>query len=468
MVFSSATFLFVFLPVFFLFYFALPKVLKNYVLLLGSLIFYYAGVQMQVFVMLGVIFLNYAAALAVYRFREKRKLSILILIIDLVLSFSLLFYFKYFNFVVGSIVSFGGGTWEALDILLPIGISFYLFQTVSYTVDVFRGDVLPRKNPLIFATYVTMFPQLVAGPIVRYRDVEGMLDSRKESVDKVADGIVRFVIGLAKKVIFANSLAELSQLIRDFDERTVVMYWMWAISFTLTIYFDFSGYSDMAIGLGKIMGFDFLENFKYPYQSKSITEFFRRWHISLSAWFRDYVYIPLGGNRNGMVRQILNLLIVWCLTGLWHGAAWNFILWGLLYAFLLILEKLLAPFVSKKIPALFKHFYTLFFVVLGFVLFDALSLSDALQRIGGMFGIGTCGWFDNNTAYLLKSYFVLFLLAIISSFPLAKKVLNAISENKHGSRIIAWSCPFLVLLLFVVCVSFVVDSSFNPFIYFRF
>ena len=275
MVFSGATFLLYFLPAFLLVYYLTPEKAKNYLLLAASLLFYYVGVQSQVFVMLGVIFLNYLAALLIYRYRNKMRLKRAILIITLILSLSLLFYYKYFNFVIGSLAQLFGNSWDALDILLPIGISFYLFQTVSYTVDVYRGDVMPRKNPLILATYVTMFPQLVAGPIVRYSDIEVMLDQRKLSFDKAAEGIRRFVIGFAKKVILANTLAELSQTISQTSEKTVILYWLWAIAFTLTIYFDFSGYSDMAIGLGKLLGFDFLENFRYPYLSQSITEFFR-------------------------------------------------------------------------------------------------------------------------------------------------------------------------------------------------
>lgn len=467
MVFSSATFLFVFLPVFLLFYFLLPRSCRNYVLLFGSLIFYYAGVQTQVFVMLCVILMNYAAALVIHRFRENRTLSHAVLVCSLLLSFSVLFYFKYFNFIVGSIASLGGKEWEALDILLPIGISFYLFQTVSYTVDVYRGDVMPRKNPFILATYVTMFPQLVAGPIVRYRDVEAQLDNRKETLEKVAEGIVRFAIGLSKKVILANTLAELSGAIRDIDGRSVLAYWIWAVAYTLTIYFDFSGYSDMAIGLGKVMGFDFLENFNYPYVARSITEFFRRWHISLSTWFRDYVYIPLGGNRKGKARLIVNLLVVWTLTGLWHGAAWNFVLWGLLYAVLLIAEKLLAPYFAKT-PAVFKHSYVLFFVVIGFVLFDAMSLSDAAMRIGGMFGIGAESFCDGITWYLVRSYGFLLLLAIAASLPLCKTVISRITATERGRAIVSWGKPVIAFLLFVISVAFVVDSSFNPFIYFRF
>ena len=468
MVFSSASFLLLFLPLFLLLYFAVPRVLKNYVLLIASLVFYYVGVQSQVFVMLGVILLNYAAALLIDRIRDKTHLKRLVLILSLVLSFSVLFYFKYFNFVFDSFYSLAGKSWEALDILLPIGISFYLFQTVSYTVDVYKNEVKPRKNPFILATYVTMFPQLVAGPIVRYRDIEAMLDTRRESFDKASEGIRRFVIGLAKKVILANTLAEMTKTIRELDERTVLLYWVWAIGFTLTIYFDFSGYSDMAIGLGKILGFDFLENFNYPYESNSITEFFRRWHISLSSWFRDYVYIPLGGNRRGRARQIMNLAVVWILTGLWHGAAWNFVLWGLLYAVLLILEKTLSPVLGKKVPSVFKHLYTILFVVLGFVLFDAVSLQDALIRIGGMFGIGEAAFWGIETRYLITSYGTVMLIAAIASLSLGKRAVSKIIEKPLGKTILSWSEPFFLLFLFAISLAFVIDSSFNPFIYFRF
>ncbi len=466
MVFSSVSFLLIFLPIFLLVYFASPKIVKNYVLLLGSLIFYYVGVKEQVFVMLGVIFLNYAAALLINRIQNKRRLRRLVLLLTLLLSFSVLFYFKYFNFVIGSLISIGGGQFEALDILLPIGISFYLFQTVSYTVDVYRGEVKARKNPLILATYVTMFPQLVAGPIVRYADVETMLDQRMHSFDKAAEGIRRFVIGLSKKVIIANTLAEFSKTVSGMSDKTVLAYWLWAIAFTLTIYFDFSGYSDMAIGLGKILGFDFHENFNYPYLSQNITEFFRRWHISLSTWFRDYLYIPLGGNRKGRVRQIINLVIVWAATGLWHGAAWNFVLWGLLYAFLLIFEKLISKAFQEKVPRVISHIYTLLFVMLGFIVFDSPSLAEAGARIVGLIGIGAVGWIDQASLYLLLSYGFFFLLSMLAATPLLKQLCQ--KAKGKGKTILAWcEVPFL-LVLFLLSLAYVIDSSFNPFIYFRF
>ena len=467
MVFSSASFLLYFLACFLFLYYLTPQWGKNYLLLLASLVFYYVGVQSQVFVMLGVILLNYLAALLITRFRETLWLKRTVLVISLVLSFSVLMYFKYFNFVMESLYAVVGAEWEALNILLPIGISFYLFQTVSYTIDVYRGEVTARKNPLILAAYVTMFPQLVAGPIVRYAEIEAMLDSRTVTVTKAAEGIRRFAIGLAKKAILANTLAELSKTVSEMPEKTVVLYWLWAISFTLTIYFDFSGYSDMAIGLGKLLGFDFAENFRYPYLSKSVTEFFRRWHISLSGWFRDYVYIPLGGNRKGRGRQIVNLLIVWMLTGLWHGAAWNFVLWGLLYAVLLILEKTLAPYVSHKIPRVFKHIYLLFFVTVGFVLFDSLSLRDAATRIGGLFGIGA-SFVSKPSLYLVRSYAAVLLIAAVASTDLVKRFLEAMSRKKTVKSVLSWIEPIALLGLFLLSFAYVIDSSFNPFIYFRF
>jgi len=467
MVFSSASFLLYFLPIFLLLYYLIPRWGKNYILLLASLVFYYVGVQSQVYVMLGVIFLNYLAALLIYRFREKLWLKRTVLVSTLVLSFSVLFYFKYFNFVMESLYAVVGSEWEALNILLPIGISFYLFQTVSYTVDVYRGEVLPRKNPLILATYVTMFPQLVAGPIVRYSEIEAMLDTRTVTLSKAAEGIRRFVFGLGKKVILANTLAELSKTISETPEKTVILYWLWAISFTLTIYFDFSGYSDMAIGLGKLIGFDFAENFRYPYLSKSVTEFFRRWHISLSGWFRDYVYIPLGGNRKGRARQLVNLLIVWLLTGLWHGAAWNFVLWGLLYAVLLMLEKTLAPRIADKIPNAIKHIYLLFFVTIGFVIFDSLSLSDAAVRIGGLFGINT-GLVSDYSLYLVRSYAVAIAISIIASTDLVSGVLKKIFLKRGARSVLLWTEPFVLLGILALSYAHVIDSSFNPFIYFRF
>lgn len=468
MVFSSITFLFYFLPPFLLLYFLFPDKAKNYILLIGSLIFYFWGAQMHTLIMLGCVLLNYVSALLIYRFRTRKIVKNTVFIATLTLVFSLLIYFKYIDFLINSVNGILGTGFDTLGVLLPVGISFYIFQTVSYTVDVYRGDILPRKNPFTFATYVTMFPQLVAGPIVRYKDIDSYMDKRCVSFDRVSRGISRFVIGLAKKVILANTLAELCANIRADDEKTVLLYWIWAVAFTLNIYFDFSGYSDMAIGLGSIMGFEFMENFQYPFIAKSVTEFFRRWHISLGVWFRDYVYIPLGGNRKGVVRQIFNLLVVWLLTGLWHGAAWNFVLWGLYYAILLIIEKLFLLRALQKVPAVVGHVYTVITAVLGFVIFDTVSIKEIGVRFAGMLGFGTDGFSSSATQYTLTSYLLLIVIAVIASTPVLKNIKNRIEKRQRIGVVISFLEPILVLGLFVLSVGFLVDASFNPFIYFRF
>ena len=466
MVFSGIPFLYYFLPATVLLYLAAPRKLKNAVLLLASLVFYAWGEQRLVLLFAATILLGWLLGLLIERFRGK-VWSRVFLWLSVLTTLGLLGYFKYADFFIESLNSAFGLSLPLLRVALPIGISFYTFQLLSYTVDVYRGDVAAQKNIIDFAAYVAMFPQLIAGPIVRYSDIAGQLTQRTHSLDKIASGIRRFVMGLAKKVLIANVLGQLCTQFRQTAQPSVLFHWLYAVAFMLQIYFDFSGYSDMAIGLGRLFGFDFPENFNYPYISKSITEFWRRWHMTLGSWFRDYVYIPLGGNRRGIGRQLFNILVVWMLTGLWHGAAWNFVLWGVFYALLLTAEKLGLKKVLDAHGAL-GHVYVLLAVLLGFVLFNADSLGQAAQDIAGMFAFGKLPLFSAEAVYYLRSYGVVLLLAVIGATSLPKRAIAVLSGNRGLSR--GWNVlePLLLTGLLVVVTAYLVDGSFNPFLYFRF
>ena len=466
MVFSGIPFLYYFLPATVLLYLAAPRKLKNAVLLLASLVFYAWGEQRLVLLFAATILLGWLLGLLIERFRGK-VWSRVFLWLSVLTTLGLLGYFKYADFFIGSLNSAFGLSLPLLRVALPIGISFYTFQLLSYTIDVYRGDVAAQRNLIDFAAYVAMFPQLIAGPIVRYSDIAGQLTQRTHSLDKIASGIRRFVMGLAKKVLIANVLGQLCTQFRQTAQPSVLFHWLYAVAFMLQIYFDFSGYSDMAIGLGRLFGFDFPENFNYPYISKSITEFWRRWHMTLGSWFRDYVYIPLGGNRRGIGRQLFNILVVWMLTGLWHGAAWNFVLWGVFYALLLTAEKLGLKKVLDAHGAL-GHVYVLLAVLLGFVLFNADSLGQAAQDIAGMFAFGKLPLFSAEAVYYLRSYGVVLLLAVLGATPLPKRATAALSGNRVLSR--GWNVlePLLLTGLLVVVTAYLVDGSFNPFLYFRF
>ena len=370
--------------------------------------------------------------------------------------------FKYADFFIGSLNTVTGLKIPLLHLALPVGISFYTFQCLSYTIDVYRGSVPAQKNLINFGAYVALFPQLIAGPIVRYADIARELEHREHSWDNAAAGLRRFLVGLGKKVILADNFALLIRLFRQSGEKSVLFYWMYAVAFTLNIYFDFSGYSDMAIGLGRVLGFHFVENFNYPYLSGSVTEFWRRWHISLGSWFRDYVYIPMGGSRVSRWRWVLNILTVWMLTGLWHGAAWNFVLWGLLFAALLLAEKWIP--VLQRLPGVLRHGYVLLAVVLSFVLFNADSLAQAGQDFAGLFGFGSLSLTSAETLYYLKSYAVLFVLGILGSTPVVKNAARRIDGTKAG--VVLEAAAMLALL--IVCTAYLVDGSFSPFLYFRF
>ena len=462
MLFSSIPFLFYFLPMVLALYFLVPRKLKNTVLLLFSLVFYAWGEPKYVFLMIATIGLFYGCGIAIGKSKTK-KMKKMWLTVSVVVSLSLLAVFKYADFFIGTVNSVAGTNMNLLHIALPIGISFYTFQCLSYTIDVYRGNAQVQKNIISFGAYVSLFPQLIAGPIVRYVDVARELDNRTHSLEKVALGMRRFLIGLSKKILIANQLGQLTEIFRQSGEKSVVFYWMYAIAFALHIYFDFSGYSDMAIGLGKVFGFNFIENFNYPYLSKSIGEFWRRWHMSLGSWFRDYVYIPLGGNRVKPARWVFNTLVVWMLTGLWHGAAWNFVLWGLLYAVFLMIEKWGKP-VIEKIPSVLRRVYVLLIVVLGFVLFNAVDLKQAVGDIGGMFGAAKVPFCNKETIYYLRSYGALFVAAMIGSTPL----LRDLGRKVENRKVVAIIEPILLIAALLICTAYLVDGSFNPFLYFRF
>lgn len=459
MVFSSIPFLYYFLPAVLAVYFLTPRKGKNAVLLLASLIFYGWGELRLLPLMAFTILLCYVCGLGIERSRKRKKRWLLA---SIVISVGLLGVFKYADFFIGSLTAVTGLKIPLLHLALPVGISFYTFQCLSYTIDVYRGSVPAQKNLINFGAYVALFPQLIAGPIVRYADIARELEHREHSWENAAVGLRRFLVGLGKKVILADNFALLIRLFRQSGEKSVLFYWMYAVAFTLNIYFDFSGYSDMAIGLGRVLGFHFVENFNYPYLSRSVTEFWRRWHISLGSWFRDYVYIPMGGSRVSRWRWVLNILTVWMLTGLWHGAAWNFVLWGLLFAALLLAEKWIP--VLQRLPGVLRHGYVLLAVVLSFVLFNADSLAQAGQDFAGLFGFGSLSLTSAETLYYLKSYAVLFVLGILGSTPVVKNAARRIDGTKAG--VVLEAAAMLALL--IVCTAYLVDGSFSPFLYFRF
>ncbi len=461
MLFSSIPFLYYFLPVVLILYFLAPGKCKNTVLLLASLFFYGWGEPKLLLLMLFTIALFYLCGLAIDRAEEPRRRK-LWLTISVVISLALLGLFKYADFFIASFNAAAGVSLPLLKLALPVGISFYTFQCLSYTIDVYRGSVPAQKNLIAFGAYVALFPQLIAGPIVRYADIARELEHRSHSWEDGSLGLRRFLTGLGKKVILADNLALFIKLFRESGEPSVLFYWMYAIAFTLNIYFDFSGYSDMAIGLGQIFGFRFMENFNYPYLSGSVTEFWRRWHMSLGSWFRDYVYIPLGGSRVSRGRWVRNILAVWMLTGLWHGAAWNFVLWGLFFAALLLMEKWVPAL--QKLPGFLRHGYVLLAVVLSFVLFNAESLRQAGGDFAALFGFGGLPLVTAETLYYLRSYAVLFAVACFGATPLPKMAAKW-AENTWFGRVLE---PIFLVGLLLISTAYLVDGSFSPFLYFRF
>lgn len=465
MIFSSIPFLYYFLPIVVICYMLAPKVMKNSILLISSLVFYAWGEPRYVFLMIATISLGYIFGLLIDKFKDT-AFSKVFLVLSVTSSILALAYFKYADFFIKNFNNVTGLSVPLLSLVLPIGISFYTFQILSYTVDVYRKTVTPQKNPINLAAYVSLFPQLIAGPIVRYSDIEAQLTARTHSFEKAAKGIRRFIIGLSKKIIIANSLGELTDIFINSSDKSVLFFWLFSICFTLQIYFDFSGYSDMAIGLGRLFGFEFMENFNYPFIASSITDFWRRWHISLGTWFRDYVYIPLGGNRVKKARLFFNIFIVWFLTGFWHGAEWNFIIWGLYFGILLVIEKffLLKHLKNHKI---LRHIYVLVLVIISFAIFSAGNLREAMSNIGGMFGMGV-PFISAEWLFYLKDYALIIMIAVIGATSIPKMILSRICMNKTVSAV--WSIIEIILLIMLLLIStaYLVDGSFNPFLYFRF
>ncbi len=471
MLFSSIEFLYWFLPVTLILYFAVPFKAKNYVLLLVSLFFYFYGEKAMLVLMLFSITSSYVFGILTDKYKGT-KWAKFFMVSAVAVCLALLGFYKYADFFISNTNSILKPLFHTeiplLRIALPIGISFYTFQILSYNVDVYKGVVPVQKNFVKLATYVALFPQLIAGPIVRYQTVEAELTERTHSFENFAIGSKRFVIGLAKKVLIANVLGELCDKFRATDEKSLVFYWLYAIAFSLHIFFDFSGYSCMAIGLGRIFGFHFDENFNYPFISKSIAEFWRRWHMSLGTWFRDYVYIPLGGNRVKFGRWVFNIAVVWFLTGFWHGADWNFIIWGVYFGIFLIMEKLFIGKLLGKLPKLVSHIYVLFFVAISFVIFNAAGTGQMISDVAGLFGVGVSGFIDDTTLYYLSSYGVILIVGIIFSTPIAKVIGAKLQQNKTTAAIMQWASPAVMALLLVVITAYLVDGSFNPFLYFRF
>lgn len=468
MLFSSIVFLFTFLPAVMILYYLLPVRFRNVILLLASLVFYAWGEPVYLFLMLLSILFNYFSGLDIARNLQDKRAAKRSLVFNLIINLAVLGFFKYEGFVLDTLNGILPVHISYHALPLPIGISFYTFQILSYIIDVYRGNVKVQTNLLNFALYVTMFPQLIAGPIVQYADVDEQLASREVSRTKFGEGSMYFIRGLAKKVLLANTsgmiFTEVSGLAKG--NIAVMTAWLGAFAYMFQIYFDFSGYSDMAIGLGKMFGFEFNMNFNYPYVAKSITEFWRRWHISLSSWFRDYVYIPLGGNRVSKIKHIRNLLIVWFLTGLWHGAAWNFVAWGLYYGVILIIEKYLLSPVLDRLPDIVRHIYSIVLVVIGWVLFFSSSFGQAADYIRVMFGAGAHGFADRESMYLLTSNLILWLILIFGSTPLVHFRYEHMLRTKKWNTTIINSVVYAAL--FIVCIAYLVTETYNPFLYFRF
>jgi alginate O-acetyltransferase complex protein AlgI len=464
MAFSSLEFLLRFLPATLLLYSLVPKRFKNALLLLASLFFYAWGEPIYVFLLVFLSAVNYALGIVIERNRGTSRARVA-LASSVFLSLSLLGFFKYSDFLIHSINSLFGSTIGLLHVPLPLGISFYTFQVLSYTIDVYRNTSPAQENPIAFALYVSLFPQLVAGPIVRYHTVAREIDAREHTLDRFAQGVHRFATGLGKKVIVADNVALIWQWARTTAQPSVLSAWLGIVAFAFQLYFDFSGYSDMAVGLGRMFGFHFPENFDFPYAAQSITEFWRRWHMTLGQWFRDYVYIPLGGNRVSRMKWIRNILVVWSLTGLWHGASWNFALWGAYFGALLLLERLFLGRLLERLPGFLRHAYTLLLVLVSWVIFELRSMSDIVIYLGNMFGLRRIAALNSESLYLLRSKSLLLLLALIGSLPVLKDIYEKHSTNVYVRTVIM---PLFYVVVLVVSLAYVVDSSFSPFLYFQF
>ena len=461
MVFSSIAFLFYFLPITLALYYVLPKRCRNIVLLIASLFFYAYGEPTYILIMILSIVFTYFYGLLIDRFKKYSKVF---LILSICTSIGLLIYFKYTNFIIENINLWFSNKIDFIEVILPIGISFYTFQMLTYIIDLYKGEVKVQKNIFKLGLYITLFPQLIAGPIVRYKTIEEELESRKHSFENFAYGVRRFIIGLGKKVLIANLLGELAELFLTSTDKSILFYWIYGISICLQIYFDFSGYSDMAIGLGKMFGFTFLENFNYPYIAQSVTDFWRRWHISLSTFFRDYVYIPLGGNRVSKAKWLRNILIVWALTGIWHGAAWNFVIWGLYFGIILVLEKVFLGKILEKLPKFLSRIYVLLIVMISFIIFSGENASQVLENLKGLIGYKNIPLISTESLYYFKSYFVILLVGIIGSTRIMKNIFSSKKLEKL-SNILE---PVFLLVVLILSTSYIINGSFNPFLYFRF
>lgn len=468
MVFSSLIFLFMFLPLALTIYYISPKVLRNFILFIISLIFYAWGEPVYIVIMIFSTIFDYVNGILIDKYRDHNGIKKVIFINSIIINLGILGFFKYYGFIIENINTIFNLNISVETLPLPVGISFYTFQTMSYVIDVYLGKVQAQKNIVSFGTYVTMFPQLVAGPIVKYSDIDKQLQERKVTLDRFGEGMELFIRGLALKVLLANNIGLLWTSVKttSISELTVLTAWIGIIAFAFQIYFDFRGYSAMAQGLGKMFGFDFPDNFNYPYIAKSITEFWRRWHISLGSWFREYVYIPLGGNRTRFLKQLRNLFIVWFLTGLWHGASWNFIIWGLYFGFFVTIEKLFLLKWLKNRMSFIGHMYTLVIVLIGWVFFEFENLSTAMNFIGTMFGFNTSIFLDNQTLYYLTTNFMLFIILTICSTPFPQRMLVCIREKLNLPGAIG--IPVLYVVLVVLSTAYLVNDTYNPFLYFRF
>ena len=465
MVFSSLTFLFLYLPLTLLVYFLSPLKWRNFILLLVSLLFYGWGEPVYIVIMFVSIAIDYTHGLLVEKYRANDKKARWFVAQSVIFNLALLGFFKYWDFIAANLSLIPGVNLPQLGIPLPIGISFYTFQTMSYTIDVYRGDTRAQRNIINFGTFVTLFPQLIAGPIIKYKDLGDQIDQRDTSIDKFGSGVQMFMIGLGKKILIANNVGMLwdSYKAMAASDLTVAGAWLGVLAFTFQIYFDFSGYSDMAVGLGRMLGFEFLPNFDHPYISRSITEFWRRWHISLSTWFREYLYIPLGGNRCSKGRWIFNLFVVWAATGIWHGASWNYVIWGLYFFVLLLVEKLWLGRLLEKLPRVIQHIYTLFFVLVSWAIFALEDFGQLGAYLKVMFGMGGVPLTDGTFGYYLTSY-----LPILCAAAVASTNLGRVLYGKLHPRAAQAVCAVLVILGLVICTGYLVDGTYNPFLYFRF
>ena len=470
MIFSSVFFLFVFLPVSLILYYLVPWKFKNFILLAVSLVFYAWGEPVYVFLMLFSILFNYLSGLEIdyYDARDNQLMKRVSFWFTVAVNIGMLGFFKYYGFLLGNLNAVLPFEIPYKELALPIGISFYTFQTMSYVIDVYWGNVPVQRNVISFGAYVTMFPQLIAGPIVRYADIDIQLEERKLSLYKFGQGVTWFIRGLGKKVLLANNIGMAFDTILALapGERSVLTAWIGALAYAMQIYFDFGGYSDMAIGLGKMLGFDFVKNFDYPYISKSVTEFWRRWHISLGTWFREYLYIPLGGNRVSTGRHIRNILIVWIATGFWHGAAWNFMTWGLYYGILLLVEKYVLADKLERLPEFVQQIYSFLLVLFGWVLFFSPSLKGALIYLGNMFGIGGNGLIDGMGLYCFKRNVLLLILCGVCATPLVWKRFRRFAVRRRKDHSMATVVVYAAMLFFSV--AYLVNATYNPFLYFRF